>query len=252
MAQHDGQLSVEDWWDEPPISKHRADTGGFFGHTWAFFLLAALSAGFGIIGFFVPAQEGPRVGIIIGCITMPLAVGLVVVGIWRWVMLIKHVDLHEGGLVWNDGSKQMAGWDDIKEFYRAEVIVNGAVNRREITIKTHDGHEATLTYALSKWKELADRVQYEITIRKVPEALANYQAGEKVQFGKEIAISQEGITIEGKTYPWERVRGTRLCNGYITVTTGQDEEHAFAVGDTPNFPVLLKLLEISPAGLGLA
>src|SRR5262249_52439844 len=154
--------------------------------------------------------------------------------------------------VWNARSKQLAGWGDIKDFYRAEVIVNGAVNRREITINTHDGHTATFTYALSKWKELADHVQYEITIRKVPEALANYQAGEKVRFGKEIAISVEGITIDGKTYSWERVRGVRLRNGYITVTTGGDEEHAVAVGDTPNFPVLLKLLEISPAGLNIA
>jgi hypothetical protein len=252
MGRQDEHLSVEDWWDERPISKHRADVGGFFGHTWAFFLLAAFAAGFGCIGFFVPAQEGPMVGIIIGCIAVPLAIGLVVFGIWRWVMLIKHVDLHEGGLVWNDGSKQMAGWDDIKDFYRAEVIVNGAVNRREITITTHDGHTATFTYALSDWKELADRAQYEITIRKVPEAVTIYQAGEKVRFGKEVAISLEGITLDGMMYSWDRVRGARLHNGYITVTTSGGEEHPMAVGDTPNFPVLLKLLEISPAGLSLA
>jgi hypothetical protein len=48
------------------------------------------------------------------------------------------------------------------------------------------------------------------------------------------------------------VRGVQLRNGYITVSTSGGEEHAVAVGDTPNFPVLLKLLEISPAGLGLA
>jgi hypothetical protein len=252
MAQHDDQLSVEDWWDEPPVSKHRADVGGFIGHTWPFFLLAAMSAGLGCIGFFVPAQEGPMVGLIMGVLGMLGAIALVVAAFWRWTMLIKHVDLHEGGLVWQDGNKQMAGWDDIKDFYRYELLVNGAVSRREITVKTHDGHQATFTYALSNWKNLADHVQYEITMRKVPEALANYQAGEKVHFGKEIAISLEGITLDGKLYSWERVRGVRLRNGYITVTTGGDEEHAVAVGETPNFPVLLKLLEISPAGLGLA
>lgn len=251
MARHDEELSVEDWWEGRPVSKHRADLGGFFGHTWPFFLFASICAILAVIGFFVPAKEGPVVAYIMGGLGTLGAVGFVVAAFWRWAVLIKHVDLYDGGLVWQDGGRQIAAWDDVKEFYRYELLVNGAVSRREVTVKTFDGHQATFSFALSNWKGLADRVQYEITMRKVPEALAEYQSGEKVRFGKLAAISQDGITIDGRTFSWERVRGVRVRNGYITVTTSGGEEHPLAIGETPNFPVLLKLLELSPAGLGL-
>ncbi len=253
MMARQGQLSIDDdWWEERPVSRHRADFGGIVAQTWAFFFFAALCAGLACIGFFVPAKEGPVVGAVMGVIGAAGALGFIGFGIYRYAMLIKDVDLHDGGVVWN-GGRQMAGWDDIKHFLRYELLINGSVSRREITIKTHDGTEAVFTHAVGNWKKLADRIQEEVYLRQIPQAMADFQAGEKVRFGPHVAISLVGLTVGGKSVPWERVDSVRVRNGYITAVTGGPyrEEHPIPIGETPNFPVLLKLLEISPAGLGV-
>jgi hypothetical protein len=251
MKERDERGSETRWWEERPVSRHRVDFGGALGATWVFFLFAVCCLGLVYAGFFLPAREGPVVGMVMGSLAALGAGGFIAAGAWRWAALVKQVDVYDGGLVWQHGGEQRAGWDDIEEFYRAEVTVNNLVKRREVVIKTHDRRGATFTFALGGWKTLADRTQYEITMRKVPVALAEYRSGEKVRFGKGVAVSTEGVAIGGQTLAWNQVRGLRVCNGHILASAGSGREPAVCIADTPNFPVLLKLLELSPAGLAV-
>lgn len=236
-----------DWWDARPASKHRAGVGGFFSHTWPLFFFAGLCLVFALIGFFVPAKEGPLVGRTIGICCTIAAVGFLVGVPVRWAMLIKSVDVHDGGVVW-DGHNR-AGWNDIKDFYRTEIITNGAVTTRQVIIKTYDGEEAIFTYALGNWKKMADRIQHETTIRQVPEARQRYAAGETVKFGKRVGLDQDGMVLEGKRVDWDRIRGVRVQNGYLVVSvSGKGDAYQIPLFETPNVGVLLRLLEESPAG----
>src|SRR5262245_50193591 len=199
MARHDEELRLDDWWEEPPVSRHRAGAAGFFSYCWAPLFFAALCLGLGCIGFFVPAKEGPVVGYTMGTIGVLGALACLVWAVVIYTRLIKHVDVHDGGVVWRDaGGRRRAAWEDIRDFYRTEIIVNGTVNTRRVVLRLRGKQEAAFTHALSNWKRMADRIEVETTIRQVPEARARYQAGETVRFGSQLGINQEGLVVQGK------------------------------------------------------
>jgi hypothetical protein len=242
------QLSIDHWWEERPLSRHRAGLGGFFSHTWAFFFFASLFLVLAIIGAFVPVKEGPMVArgmIVVGLLG---AAAMIAWGIVFWEKVIKAVDLYDGGVTWNDG-KQMAGWADIKHVFRYELLINGTVSRKEVTINTYDGASAVFTFALSSWKKLADRIQEEVAMVLAPAAIEEYNAGEKVRFGPRAAVSRDGLSLDGKHTSWDRITGIQIRNGYLVVTKGKGDMTEVPLAEIANIPVFLKLLEISPAGL---
>lgn len=239
------QLSVddEDWWDTKPVARFRAGVGGFFSTQWPCFFFAGLCLVFSAIGFFVPAKEGPMVGRTVGIVCLAGAIACIVWGIVRWGSLIKSVDLHEGGVVWQDGGEHRASWDDIKDFYRTEIIINGAVNTRQVVIKTRKGREAVFGFALPNWKRLADRMQQETTDAQLPEAQAAFDDGETIRFGRELAVSRDGLVIKGRTIDNDRIRNLTVRNGYLIVeTSGKAGILEVSLGETPNIGVLLALL----------
>ena len=218
------RLSVddEDWWEEKPVSRHRAGIGGFFVATWAWFFFAALCAALACIGFFVPAKEGPMVGQVVGVIGGAGALACIAWGFVRWAAVVKHVDVHHGGVAWRDcGGEHRAAWDEIRDFYRTEILVNGAASARQVAIKAANRTEAVFTHALDGWKRMADRMQQETTARQLLPARALYEAGETIRFGQQVRVSRDGLAIQGKTIGWDRVSGVRVPNGYLVAGTYQ-------------------------------
>ncbi|MBY0232924.1 MAG: hypothetical protein K2W96_26880, partial [Gemmataceae bacterium] len=147
------------------------------------------------------------------------------------------------GIVWQSGGQQEAAWDEIDSFRRTEILFEGSVSRRDIAIETDDGRKAVFTMALSKWEKLADRMQEETTAVQLPEARARFAAGETIRFVREVAVGRDGLVIQGKTVPNERIEGMRVMNGYLVAQTS-DRAGLLQVslGETPNIGVLLALL----------
>jgi hypothetical protein len=235
------------WSDGKPVSKHRAGIVSLFdSFTWLFFLLAAITGGIAVMAAVIETNESPMVPRLTIVICGLLTAGLIVWPIVRYVMMVKSVDLFEEGVVWS-GTEE-ATWEEITAFYRFEQYVNGELAFREARIETEDGRQAVFNIGLSFWEKLADRIQEETFARQWPQAREQFEAGKEVEFGDKVAVSEEGITFKGELLPWKRVKRVQVSNGHLCVhEKGKEDFDAVPLGDIPNYGVLLRLLDLTPA-----
>ena len=230
-------------WKEEPRSSHHATAGGKFKFASLQYFLAILCAVFAGIGFFVPAKEGPVVGFSVGVVFVILAIASIVWGIVTTLRVISIVDVYPSGVLWLQNGDWVGGrWEDL------EVYVNGSLSKKHIGITTTDGQKAELHYFLSDWKTMADTIVMETTIRKVPEAMVRFDAGETIRFG-DAAIDREGLKVGKNRYRFEDLTNIVLANGMIQLLKRGQKGicDAITFGSTPNYMVLLKLLDVSDA-----
>src|SRR5436190_20987860 len=111
--------------DESPVSVHTAGIGGLFRTAWAVFVMAGFTLIMSAVGFFVPAKEGPTVGLIMGLIFLVATLALIIAGIVRFLRFVREVEIYPSGIIWKaEGRRKGAQWEEISEVYRTEVKVN--------------------------------------------------------------------------------------------------------------------------------
>jgi hypothetical protein len=234
-----------DWAEGKPKSRHSAGFGAFFSLNMLSLIGVALFAGIAVMGFVIQvdeAKESPVVGRIVAFGATGLSVALLAWAIFSYARLIKQVEVFDEGIVWGG---ERAEWGEIAAAYRAELRLNGEMVQRDLTIETDDGRVALFRMQLSKWDRLADRIQDEVFERKMPEAVERFEEGEELEFG-ELSLSQEGVTFKGELIPWKRVRKVSVENGWVCVKEkGREEPHQVRVSEVPNFPIFLRLTDLS-------
>jgi hypothetical protein len=237
------------WARGRPISVHTIGAAGFFRYNGGVLLMAVLMLGIGGLLLGVHFGRGPQTNTLIpGLIFAALAIPLVIWAIVRFQGLIHEVRLYPAGVLWSQAVKWRGWlWEEIEQVYRTEVRVNGGISTKHVVLAS-GGKKVTLQYALSRWDRMAEVIQMETTNRLLPYARENYAVGETVDFRK-VAISEHGLTIERKEIAFGDIKSIELTNGMLLVyPQGRRSDPRTAVlGDIPNYLVLLKLLEESPA-----
>lgn len=232
-----------------PLSAHTAGLGGWLRFNGAILLLAGIAVliGGGLLALHL--TRGPQANTLIpGLVIAALAVPLVGWAVARSSGLVAEVRLYPDGVVWFEkGRWRGARWEEIDEFYRTEVIVNGSVQTREVFIRTAGGHSGRFTHALPRWAKMAEVLQMQTTMAQGPAAQARFRAGEAVAFG-EVRVSPRGIKIDGQSLDWQDVDRIEVGNGALLVygVGKRKGPHAASLGSLPNYLVLLKLLEDTP------
>lgn len=230
-------------------STHVAGLGGFFRSSAPPLMLAAIAAGIGVLLLSVHFTRGPQTNTLIpGSVIAALALPLVIWPLIRFLGGVREVRLYPEGLVWKQGGRWRGWeWHEVEQVFRKQLRVNGMTSVCEV-ILAGGGKKVTLTHALNRWDRMADVIQTETTGRLLPLARESYQAGETVGFRK-VSIAPTGLTIERKEIEFEQIKDIEVGNGYLIVYPEgrRGVPEAVALGDIPNYLVLLTLLEESPA-----
>lgn len=233
-----------------PTSSHQAKLGGYLRYCFPQLFLGGLFLCFSAAGFFVPAQEGPLVGIIIGSIFLVLGVACLVWAGVRCGRIIPEVEVYPEGVLWLQGAEfRGARYDEIAEFYRAEAMVNGVTQVKNVVLKTTSGEMAVFEHALSDWEQLAEVIGMQTTFCLAPPALEKFRGGETVSFG-EVSIGPDGLTVDKEAIPFQAMKEIHLGNGAVMIYTEGNKASdckAIYLGVMPNYLVFLKLLEESEA-----
>jgi hypothetical protein len=165
----------------------------------------------------------------------------------------RRIDLHQQGLVRIVGRhERVLFWDQIAELYQTQ--------RRErwrrlghapgdarwaCRIVRQDGRQLWLR-DLENLRGLGQRIQAELTRRRLPAAMEAFRAGYVVRFGRKLGVSQDGLHVGVKLVPWYEVTDINIREAsYIRI--GQAREvvswSQLPASQVPNLHLLAALLE---------
>jgi hypothetical protein len=184
------------------------------------------------------------------CLVPP---GIVLVGVGVWAFTQWRLKRNLRALVFPDGLVHIRGtktnvfrWDEIESVWQSaqKARPTSRAVYRAYTIADRNGRKAVFTSDFVGVQALGDTIQREVSERLLPHALEAFEAGETVRFGK-LSLSQEGLSNDRETIPWDQVEEVKLERGIITVRKeGKWLSWAnVTVGGTPNVLVFLTLVD---------
>jgi hypothetical protein len=152
-----------------------------------------------------------------------------------------------------NGKTSVYRWDDIGAVWQqiTKRYVNGVYTGTThlYTLRRYDGEQIKLNDSLGKVEELGNLVQNETFKRLMPKAIATYNAGGTVVFGK-ISVSPQGISNGKETLPWTEVKGVTIDRGMISVSK-QGKWLRWASDTAANTPNLYVFLQLVDAIIGI-
>jgi hypothetical protein len=239
-----------DWTrDESPVSTHQAGSLGYYrqgGGTLVFAVVFVVAA---VMCFLFVTQRDVTIGVGGGVLCLLLAFGTKLMVDTEFKRLIKEVVVYPKGITWLKGESWLgARWEDISKAQRTVRYVNNQLMAKFVAITTKGGETAVFERALSNWEGLADTIQIETAKFLVEPSEDNYRAGKTLEFG-EISVDQKGVTIKKEFIPWQDVKDVRIGNGHLRFYRPgfwNGGWKSIPLGDVPNAPVLLKVLEECP------
>ncbi len=185
--------------------------------------------------------------ILIGIFLLVVGIGFVILGVlqpssMRWVGFIMGPLLILIGLltsigwytkrnlriyVCTDGLVQVNGndirairWDEIESVHRrvTKHYTNGIYMRTSYlyTVRGSNGTRFMFNDMLENIEKLGNTLEYEVTRRQLPKAIAAYNAGIPLNFGK-LTISQQGVSNGKETLLWSQVQGIQANKGVISI-----------------------------------
>lgn len=164
-----------------------------------------------------------------------------------------RVQVHDQGLVYaRNGKTDVVRWDEVDAAVMSVTSIRGS-GRTELdavygyTIRRQDGSELKFRFnknSIRNIDDLSQRIQQEVTRRKLPQALATLQAGGEVQFGR-LRVDGRGITNGKEHVPWNEIEELKVRGGKITIRKKGKwlDWSNVAVSDTPNVFVFLTLVD---------
>jgi hypothetical protein len=204
-----------------------------------FFFFGALSAR-EPIGLFI-------MGLLCGGLGLALVVGTALN--WNTRVLV----FPDGLVHIKNGKSSVFRWNDIGAVWQqiTKRYVNGVYTGTThfYTLRRYDGEQIKLNDSLGKVEELGNLVQSETFKRLMPKAIATYNAGGTVVFGK-ISVSPQGISNGKETLPWTEVKGVTIDRGVISVSK-QGKWLRWASDTAANTPNLYVFLQLVDAIIGI-
>jgi hypothetical protein len=113
-----------------------------------------------------------------------------------------------------------------------------------LTVQTTDDRRMTFDDSLPSLMELTELIQRETLRFLLPRALATYEEGKALAFGK-LLLSQRGLSQEKLALPWSDVQKVKMGKIELLIYKKGKWTHSirFTGWDIPNFHVLVALLE---------
>ncbi len=215
---------------------------------WIFgILLFLIGAGFIVFSFAASNSDATSQLVL-------LLIGLAVVAlgfspfIATYLQRGLHVYVCPNGLVYVNGSKSdVIRWDQIEAVW-AQVTrryYNGvyAGTTHLYTVRRADGATFKFNDKFHKVGDLGTMIERESSRQLLPKAIAAYNFGAPVVFGK-LVVSQQGVSNGKEMLPWSQVKGIRVNRGVVTVSKeGKWLNWAnIPVSRTPNIFVFMALV----------
>jgi hypothetical protein len=178
---------------------------------------------------------------------------LLALGMWAFWTGIRERGLQV--LVFPDGltrtargTTEVIRWDDITEVLQqvTKHYTNGVYTgtTHVYTVRRAGKPDLMFNDALKNVEQLGNTIQQEIYKRLLPRAIATYNAGGVLHFGK-LSVSLQGLSNGKETLAWSDVKGIKLDKGMIAVSKqGKWLNWSTAtVAQTPNVFVFMALVD---------
>jgi len=185
-------------------------------------VIAILGAGLialGLFGEFSVISAGGETSAMLALL-VPMAFGGLMIFSW-FAYSRRRIQVFEQGFIHIKGSKaETWRWDEIAFVWQS--ITKMSVNfipvgtRYIYTVQHRNGQKIKLTNGIRKIKELGELIQNETFARLMPLAVAAYNNGEALHFGK-LSLSQQGISNSKETVPWGQIKGVNVSQGYVGI-----------------------------------
>ncbi|GCE04841.1 DUF6585 family protein [Dictyobacter aurantiacus] len=154
------------------------------------------------------------------------------------------------GLLYVRGSKIDAfRWDQISAFFIQVVTTyyNGirTGTRHRYTVRDSDGRKAVFNDRFADAEEIGNAIDYELTRVQLPMAIAAFDAGQSLPFGK-LQVSQQGLAKSPQQWlPWQELNDVNVNRGTISIRKkGQMLNWStISVSRMPNMHIFLALVE---------
>jgi len=152
------------------------------------------------------------------------------------------------------GATEVVRWDDVTEVVQqiTKHYTNGVYTGTThiYTVRRAGKPDLKFNDALKNVEQLGTTIQQESYRRLLPRAIATYNAGGILHFGK-LSVSQQGLSNGKETLAWSEIKGVKLDKGMISVSKqGKWLNWATAnVAQTPNIFVFTALVD-SIIGVG--
>lgn len=146
------------------------------------------------------------------------------------------------------GKTEAMRWDDMAQVTMSLINnLNLHTTFYNYTLQSADGRKIAFNYndkAMQNLPQLSDTIQREITNRQLPKAIAAYNAGDTVTFGR-LNVSKNGLSNGKETIPWHEVEAVKLQDGAVTVRKKDKwlNWSNVTVGSTPNIYVFLHMVD---------
>jgi hypothetical protein len=229
----------------PLMTSHSLCFSGVVSRYAPHFLMSALCLAVGlfvlVLGILKPNSGALIPGIVVSACSLPWLIPMFL-GVSR---LPRQVEATSEGLVWQDKQgEHRCRWDEIREVYRLEKIVNQTFRVKELKLVLSHGEQVAVDQCLSDFDRLADTVQA-VSAEQLLAAKRSSLDGSGAEFGP-VVLQRAGLSVRGKYFPWDQVEQYTIFNGTIVVYPKgyqgiKCEEVGF--GEVPNYPVLLRLLQ---------
>ncbi len=200
---------------------------------------------YGAISVNVPTDDRPPVMILGGIL---LLIGWAMIESWLQTRGLS-VQVFTDGLVRSQyGKSAIMRWDEIVGVWQAitKHYYNGIYTgtTHTYTVQKADGTKTKYNDSLKNVEELGNTIQQEVTKRLLPRAVATYNSGGTVSFGK-LAISPMGLAWGDKSLPWADIQGVQINKGMLSVKKqGKWLNWAnIPVASIPNMLVALTLID---------
>lgn len=185
---------------------------------------------------------------VIGLIGVPMILAGWALIRWTKGTASMEVWTTPGGIGWRSAyTLGFMRWDDLERFYRQTIkrYTNGQLTGVYVHLQltASDGTTAKFREFVGDIYDLEDRIDREVTQRRLPATLARVQNGETVTFDK-VSISRAGVAKGAELLPWSEIEAVRVENGQFAVQRhGKFLNWAnINVYDIPNFTVFIEVV----------
>lgn len=229
----------------PGVGVHRRYSRGILSRYVAFFwlwaILLAIGVFLGLLGLFRPNAGTllPGLLFVVGsffCL-IPLFVGL--------SRSPREARTTPEGVQWLDKKgEHRCRWDEITAVFRVDRLINRTFLLKQSRMVLAHAEEVTFDQSLSDYDRLANAIQATVTRQLMPAKRAQL-TGAGADFGP-VTLHRDGITVNGKRFPWPEVEQYIVFHGSLVVYPRSYQGilcEEVVLCDVPNYPVLLLLLQ---------
>jgi hypothetical protein len=155
-----------------------------------------------------------------------------------------HLYVYTNGLIWRRGNRyEAARWDQIESIMRrrGQTQYGSALT---CTLRLTDGRTLKINDALKPIEQLAMIIQNEFRRVRLPQAIATFERGEPVTFGK-IQIDHQGLSNGKELIPWDQIDKMAIKQGLVVAEKNGRPIKWSKVkeSETPNLYVLGSLVD---------